>query len=76
MYEYKDQVLFPEWFVLLFWGELDDFCLPVLTHYSILEQDIGDWNETALYRSEVYGINLNELLTRFKSVDAELKQTV
>ena len=76
MYEYKDQVLFPEWFVLLFWGELDDFCLPVLTHYSMLEQDIGDWNETALYRSEAYGINLNELLARFKSVDAELKQTV
>ena len=74
MYEFKNQILFPEWFILLFWGEQEDFCLPILTHYSILEQDVGDWNETALHRAGTYGLKLEELIAKFQAVNVELNE--
>ena len=74
MYEYKNSVLFPEWFILLFWGEQDDFCLPILTHYSMLEQELGEWNETALHRSATYGLKLDDLIHKFGQVTAELNE--
>ena len=65
MYEVKDGTIWPEWFVLLYWGK-QYHCLPVLTHYSILEKEIGEWNLTALYRAASYGLNVVAEIERFE----------
>ena len=65
MYEVKDGTIWPEWFVLLYWGK-QYHCLPVLTHYSMLEKEIGEWNLTALYRAASYGLNVDEEIKRFE----------
>lgn len=65
MYEVKDGTIWPEWFVLLYWGK-QYHCLPVLTHYSMLEKEIGEWNLTALYRAASYGLNVDEEIERFE----------
>ena len=65
MYEVKDGTIWPEWFALLYWGK-QSHCLPVLTHYSILEKEIGEWNLTALYRSASYGLNVVAEIERFE----------
>ena len=64
MYEVRDGTIWPEWFVLLYWGT-QYHCLPVLTHYSMLEKEIGEWNLTALYRAASYGLNVDEEIGRF-----------
>ena len=65
MYEVKEGTIWPEWFVLLYWGK-QYHCLPVLTHYSILEKEIGEWNLTALYRAASYGLNVVAEIERFE----------
>ena len=65
MYEVKDGTIWPEWFVLLYWGK-QYHCLPVLTHYSMLEKEIGEWNLTALYRAAFYGLNVEKEIERFE----------
>ena len=65
MYEVRDGTIWPEWFVLLYWGK-QYHCLPVLTHYSMLEKEIGEWNLTALYRAASYGLNVDEEIKRFE----------
>ena len=65
MYEVRDGTIWPEWFVLLYWGT-QCHCLPVLTHYSMLEKEIGEWNLTALYRAASYGLNVDEEIERFE----------
>lgn len=65
MYEVKDGTIWPEWFVLLYWGK-QYHCFPVLTHYSMLEKEIGEWNLTALYRAAFYGLNVEKEIERFE----------
>ena len=38
----------------------------MLTHYSMLEKEIGEWNLTALYRAASYGLNVDEEIERFE----------
>lgn len=66
MFEVKNGHIYPEWFLLLFWGKVESHCLPVLTHYSMLEQEIGEWNLTALHRAIFYGFHLDALRTSFE----------
>ena len=50
---------------LFYWGKQYN-CLPVLTLYSILEKEIGEWNLTALYRAASYGLNVVAEIERFE----------
>ena len=38
------------------------------------EQELGEWNETALHRSATYGLKLDDLIHKFGQVTAELNE--